>query len=74
MSVNKNALIRYQILDRCFRNPGRMYFWEDLLKECNNALVEFDPNNQGIQRRQLFDDIRFMESDQGVSTNLDHFP
>ncbi|MAN60073.1 MAG: WYL domain-containing protein [Flavobacteriaceae bacterium] len=71
MSVNKNALIRYQILDRCFRNPGRMYFWEDLLKECNNALVEFDPNNQGIQRRQLFDDIRFMESDQGWSIPLD---
>ena len=39
MSVNKNALIRYQVLDRCFRNSGRMYFWEDLLEECNKALI-----------------------------------
>lgn len=71
MSINKNALIRYQVLDRCFRNPGRMYFWEDLLAECNKALVDFDPNNKGIQRRQLFDDIRFMESEAGWSIPLD---
>ena len=70
MSVNKNALIRYQVLDRCFRNTGRMYFWEDLLEECNKALVDFDSKSDGIQRRQLFDDIRFMESDAGWSVPL----
>lgn len=70
MSVNKNALIRYQVLDRCFRNTGRMYFWEDLLEECNRALMDFDPKSEGIQRRQLFDDIRFMESEQGWSIPL----
>jgi len=70
MSVNKNALIRYQVLDRCFRNTGRMYFWEDLLEECNKALIDFNPNIEGIQRRQLFDDIRFMESDAGWSIPL----
>lgn len=71
MSINKNALIRYQVLDRCFRNPGRMYFWEDLLEECNNALMDFDPNSNGIQRRQLYDDIRFMESEAGWLIPLD---
>lgn len=70
MSVNKNALIRYQVLDRCFRNTGRMYFWEDLLEECNKALMDFDPKSEGIQRRQLFDDIRFMESEAGWSIPL----
>lgn len=70
MSINKNALIRYQVLDRCFRNSGRMYFWEDLLEECNKALIDFDPNSDGIQRRQLFDDIRFMESEAGWSIPL----
>ena len=70
MAINKNALIRYQTLDRCFRNPGRMYFWEDLLKECNIALKSFDPNSVGIRRRQLFDDMRFMESEQGWSIPL----
>lgn len=71
MSNNKNAVIRYKTLDRCFRNSGRMYFWEDLLEECNEALVDFDPKSEGIQRRQLFDDIRFMESQAGWSIPLD---
>ena len=73
MSINKNALIRYQVLDRCFRNTGRMYFWEHLLDECNKALFDFDPNSDGIQRRQLFDDIRFMESEQGWSIPLERY-
>jgi predicted DNA-binding transcriptional regulator YafY len=71
VSVNKNALIRYQVLDRCFRNTGRKYFWEDLLNECNKALTEADPNSDGIQRRQLFEDIRFMESEQGWGVLLE---
>ena len=70
MALNKNALIRYQALDRCFRNPGRMYFWEDLLEECNKALLDYDPSSDGIQRRQLFNDILFMESEQGWSVPL----
>jgi predicted DNA-binding transcriptional regulator YafY len=65
MPINKNALIRYQTLDRCFRNSGRMFFWENLLEECNKALFDFDPKSDGIQRRQLFDDINFMESAAG---------
>ena len=69
MSVNKNALIRYQVLERCFRNPGRMYFIDDLLEECNRALMDFDPRSEGIQRRQLFDEIRFMESEGLVSAS-----
>src|SRR5690554_4104661 len=70
MSVNRNALIRYQTLDRRFRNPGRQYFLDDLLEECNRALQELDPNNTGIKKRQLYEDIRFMESEQGWSIPL----
>jgi len=73
MATNKNALIRYQVLDKCFRNPGRMYFIEDLLEECNAALQEFNCHNEGIGRRQLFDDIRFMESSQGWSVPLERY-
>lgn len=71
MSVNKYALIRYQVLDSCFRNVGRMYFMEDLLQECNRALIELDPESDGIQKRQLYDDIRFMESEAGWSIPLE---
>ena len=44
---------------------------EDLLEECNKALIEFDASSEGIQKRQLFDDIRFMESEAGWSIPLD---
>ncbi|MCF6171504.1 MAG: WYL domain-containing protein [Bacteroidales bacterium] len=74
MPQNKNAIIRYQILDKCFRNPGRRYFIDDLLEACNNALAENNPDTGGIQRRQLFDDIRFMESEKGWSVPLLKIP
>lgn len=48
-----------------------MYFWEDLLRECNESLSVLDPENSGIQRRQLFEDIRFMESEQGWAILLE---
>jgi len=65
MSTNKHAQIRYQALDRCFAKRGTRYFWEDLLEACNEALFEFTGKAKGIQRRQLFEDIKYMESDQG---------
>lgn len=65
MSTNKHATIRYHALDQCFSNPGRNYFIEDLIEACNNALYEFTGSEVGIKRRQIFDDITFMESEQG---------
>lgn len=70
MSTNKNAIIRYRTLDKCFRNTGRRYDINTLLEECNKALLEFDPNLEGIKKRQLYDDIRFMESEQGWSVPI----
>jgi hypothetical protein len=65
LPVNKNALIRYHALDKCFSNPGRNYFIEDLLEACNEAILTHNQNASGIQRRQLFEDIKFMESSNG---------
>lgn len=70
MAINKNAYIRYQVLDRCFRNTGRNYTIENLLDEVNAVLVDLDPTNSGIKKRQLYDDIRYMESDAGFSIDL----
>lgn len=71
MSTNRHAAIRYQALDRCFSNWGRKYFIEDLIEACNEAIYEFTGNSNGIKRRQLFDDIRFMESEAGYSIPLE---
>ena len=70
MSTNKNALIRYKVLDSCFRNVGKRYFIEDLINECENVLLDIDSNSNGISRRQIFDDIAFMESSEGWSIEL----
>ncbi len=72
MATNKHATIRYQALDRCFRNPGRKYFIEDLIAACNEAIYEFAGIEDGVKRRQVLDDITFMESDQGWSIPLEH--
>ena len=71
MATNKHAIIRYQTLDKCFRNPGRKYFIEDLINACNDALFQLSDSTEGIKRRQLFEDIRFMESEQGWNVPLD---
>lgn len=65
MATNKHATIRYQALDKCFRNPGRKYFIDDLTDSANLALQEFTGINSGVKNRQIYDDIKFMESSQG---------
>jgi predicted DNA-binding transcriptional regulator YafY len=71
MATNKNALIRYRVLDGCFRNHGRRYFIDDLIAECEKVLLEMDSASNGISRRQIFDDIAFMESKEGWQIELE---
>lgn len=73
MATNKNANIRYQALNQCFRNPGRIYYIDDLIEACNNSLLDIDPNSSGIKRRQLFDDIKFMRDSQGYDAPIESF-
>ena len=61
MSTNKHASIRYQALDNCFRNPGRRYFIEDLIKACNDALFVQEGITDGVKERQVRQDISDME-------------
>lgn len=70
MATNKHAIIRYQALDKCFRNIGKRYFMDDLIEACNQAIYEFTGSNEGIKKRQIFEDIKFMESDVGYSIEL----
>jgi predicted DNA-binding transcriptional regulator YafY len=70
MATNKHAMIRYQALDRCFRNPGRKYYMDDLVEACNDALYEYSGGNSSVKKRQIFEDIKFMESSQGWNSPL----
>lgn len=61
MSTNKNALIRYQALDRCFRNHVRRYYIEDLIDACNRALQVYTSSPTEVHERQVWKDIVDME-------------
>ena len=73
MATNKHATIRYHALDKCFGNFGRRFFMSDLIQACNEAIYDFAGVEDGVKRRQIYDDITFMESDQGWSIPLERF-
>lgn len=70
MATNKNAVLRYNTLDKCFSNFGRKYYFDDLLEIVNEAITDFEPSSTGIKTRQLRDDIRFMKSEAGYSAPI----
>jgi predicted DNA-binding transcriptional regulator YafY len=71
MAITKYPLIRYKILDKCFRNTGKKYFIEDLIKECENVILEMDSESSGISVRQIREDIAFMKSAEGWSIEIE---
>ncbi len=70
MAINKHATIRYKVLDTCFANHFKKYFIQDLLDACNKSLLEVNPDSNGVSKRQLYNDIKFMESEEGWSAPI----
>ena len=68
MATNKNAQLRYKILDRCFKNILKRYSVDDLLDEVNGKLM--DINGVGISDRQIREDIKFMRDSAGFNANI----
>ena len=58
MPINKNALLRYQILDRCFSDRHRRYEIVDLVDKVNDALLEMD--GKTVSLLQIRADITYM--------------
>ncbi|NPD47577.1 MULTISPECIES: YafY family protein [unclassified Lentimicrobium] len=73
MPNNKNAIIRYQALDKCLRNPGSKYSIKDLVDECNKALIDIDSTSTGVQKRQVYDDLKFMRDSKGYDAPITNF-
>ena len=71
MATNKHATIRYQALDRCFRNRGRKYFIDDLVHACNQAIFDYNGSAEGVKKRQVQEDINFMQAESGYAIELD---
>lgn len=71
MALNKHQIIRYNRLDRCFKNFGKEYSFEDLLESVNEAIIEHDSASSGVQTRTLREDIKFMRSESGYNAPIE---
>ena len=72
MSANKNAQLRYQILDRCFSNFHQRYTIDDLVEEVNDKL--YDLNGMAVSLRQIREDIKFMRDSVGFNAPIEAYP
>lgn len=71
MAITKKPLIRYKILDTCFRNTFKNYTIDLLLEKVNDELFEImGDESHCIKLRQLQDDIAFMRSPEGWGIEL----
>lgn len=67
MPVDKQVLLRYQVLNKCFRNRYREYTIDDLVDECNKALLNMD--KPSVSKRTVQNDINMLETDYGIVLN-----
>lgn len=58
MPANRNALLRYLVIDKCLRNRSRKWTWLDILEKVNEALEEDNPATNGIGKTTLFTDLK----------------
>ena len=63
MPVNKNALLRYKIIDRSLRNRYRRWTIVDLVDAVSDALYDMEGIRKGISLRTVQADIQMMRSD-----------
>lgn len=70
MPISKNALLRYTVLDRCLRNTGRRYTFEELRDAVGEALAADNPQYGEVSIRQLRDDLRFLKSEAGYGAPI----
>lgn len=70
MGINKNAIIRYKTLDRCFAHKYKKFFIEDLIEACTERLSDHYLSEVKVSRRQIYDDINFMKSNAGYDAPI----
>ncbi|MGN6569375.1 MAG: helix-turn-helix transcriptional regulator [Flavipsychrobacter sp.] len=63
MPINKLALIRYKVIDKCLQNRRRKWTLDDLVTACSDALYEYEGIKKGVSKRTVQLDIQNMRSE-----------
>lgn len=66
MPTNKNAMLRYKILDDLLSSKYHNYTLDELTVAVNDCLCERSPDTGGVTRRQIEKDLNFMEDALGA--------
>lgn len=73
MPTNKHAVIRFNVIDKCLRNTGRLWTFDDIKEAVENKLSEIDPTSSGISIKSLRNDFAFMRSDEGYEAPIESY-
>ena len=57
MPVDRQVLLRYRVLNECFRNRYREYTIDDLVEECNKAMAREYDSTACVSKRTIQNDI-----------------
>lgn len=72
MPTNKNAQLRYQILDRCFSDFLHKYTIDDLIDKVNEVLMDISGSQVSI--RQIREDIKYMKDRVTYNAPIEAYP
>ena len=61
MPTDKNKLLRYKVLDNCFRDTSRLYRIDDLVERCNHELARLDL--RPVSRRTVQLDLQTLQAE-----------
>lgn len=72
MPTNKNANLRYQILDRCFSDYHHRYTIDNLIEKVNEVLTDLCGTQVSI--RQIREDIKYMRDRVTYNAPIEAYP
>ena len=61
MPIDRNKMLRYQVLNRCFQDTSRRYRTKDLLECCNREMQKYDLNT--ISTRTIQQDLQDLQAE-----------
>lgn len=72
MPTNRNAQLRYRILDHCFSDYLHKYTIEDLMEKVNDTL--YDLYGKEVSLRQIREDIKYMRERMAYDAPIQAYP